>query len=100
VKGKPNLPLLPRGQKYELKCCWCGSSQIVRGTTQIHEPDDVQTWQASECVQEYACDRQTCGKQSFLVVRVTADGVTMQWNGTYSLEARKADLTATPEAQS
>lgn len=72
------LPTLPKGQQYILTCCACGSKALVRGTTMLREAED--TWDgSSESVQEYVCDRQTCGKVSFLVIRVSKDGASLQW---------------------
>lgn len=76
------MPTLPRGQKYNLVCCVCGSAKLVRGTTVVREAEDSEAWterEANESVQEYQCSRQTCGAVSYLTVRVTADGATLQW---------------------
>lgn len=70
---------MAKGQKYELKCCKCGGATLVRGVTQIRETPETEMWSMNESLTEYACQRQGCAGVSYLIQRVSSEGVCLYW---------------------
>lgn len=91
------MPKMPRGQKYEMRCCVCNSRAIVPGTTQISSAADEMgdPNAAGSCtITEFMCFKEGCDGVSWLVVLNVEDGTYLQWRKKPNEHSRSAKTFA------